>query len=257
MCVYILITGDTADNIPGLKGVGPKIAAALISHFNTIENLYSMLAPISSNDEDNNSDNDEIDSAASIAVISKLDIDVDIVDTKKKKSKKSRLKIPEEDVLILKEIEIATKNVRCNPSKILASMREASLQEVLMYRELSKLKNNLQNLEIVQPNDEFYFVPLLDENEEVNSVKRRLIEERENRENEGLQLKEISSQHFRYIGESRRAEEFFEEFGAGIFSKALLLIRTQYNKLDISIKANGERGAAEADDGNGSLNGVW
>ena len=98
--------------------------------------------------------------------------------------------------------------------------REASLEEVLMYRELSKLKNNLQNLEIVQPNDEFYFVPLLDENEEVNSA-RELIEERENRENGGLQLKEISSQHFRYIGNPEEPKNF-EDLGWNIFQGIII-----------------------------------
>ena len=164
---------------------------------------------------------------------------------KKKGRGKVETKIFEEDIPILKEIEIATKAVRCSPSKILASIKKSSLEEILKYRELSRLKNDLQNLDIIRPNDEFNFIPFSDGNEEVEAVKAKLIEEKENREKKGFQLKDINTQQFRYIGESKGAEAFFEQFGGGIFSKPLLSIRTQYSNLDISIKANGERGASE------------
>ncbi len=37
------LMGDTADNIPGVKGVGPKTAIKLIQKFHTVENLYKNL----------------------------------------------------------------------------------------------------------------------------------------------------------------------------------------------------------------------
>lgn len=40
------LQGDTADNIPGAKGIGPKTALALISKYHTVENLYSHLDEI-------------------------------------------------------------------------------------------------------------------------------------------------------------------------------------------------------------------
>ena len=40
------LQGDTADNIPGAKGVGPKTALALISKYGTIENLYNNIDEI-------------------------------------------------------------------------------------------------------------------------------------------------------------------------------------------------------------------
>lgn len=37
------LMGDSSDNIPGVKGVGPKTAAALIQKFETIEKIYEFL----------------------------------------------------------------------------------------------------------------------------------------------------------------------------------------------------------------------
>jgi DNA polymerase-1 len=40
------LMGDSTDNIPGVKGVGPKTATALIQHFHTLENLLAHTAEI-------------------------------------------------------------------------------------------------------------------------------------------------------------------------------------------------------------------
>lgn len=42
------LMGDSTDNIPGIKGVGPKTATALIQHFGTIENLLAKTEDIES-----------------------------------------------------------------------------------------------------------------------------------------------------------------------------------------------------------------
>jgi len=40
---YLALTGDPVDNIPGVPGVGPKTAVALLGHFGTLEALFERL----------------------------------------------------------------------------------------------------------------------------------------------------------------------------------------------------------------------
>ena len=43
---YLALLGDSADNIPGVEGVGPKTAAQLLNEFDTAENLFASLDKI-------------------------------------------------------------------------------------------------------------------------------------------------------------------------------------------------------------------
>ena len=43
---FLAITGDKVDNIPGVPGVGPKGASALLTHFGNLESLYSRVDEI-------------------------------------------------------------------------------------------------------------------------------------------------------------------------------------------------------------------
>jgi DNA polymerase I len=43
---YLALTGDAVDNIPGVPGVGPKTAVALMQHFENLEALYCGLDAI-------------------------------------------------------------------------------------------------------------------------------------------------------------------------------------------------------------------
>ena len=40
---YLGLAGDTVDNIPGVKGIGPKSAAELLARFGHLEDLYERL----------------------------------------------------------------------------------------------------------------------------------------------------------------------------------------------------------------------
>jgi 5'-3' exonuclease len=43
MADYLALTGDAVDNIPGVPGVGPKTASALLREFASLEELYGGL----------------------------------------------------------------------------------------------------------------------------------------------------------------------------------------------------------------------
>ena len=43
---FLALTGDSSDNIPGVKGIGPKIAAKLINEYKSLENIYKNLENI-------------------------------------------------------------------------------------------------------------------------------------------------------------------------------------------------------------------
>ena len=43
MADYLALTGDAVDNIPGVPGIGPKSAAALLNHFDDLDSLFDRL----------------------------------------------------------------------------------------------------------------------------------------------------------------------------------------------------------------------
>ena len=48
MADYLALTGDAVDNIPGVPGIGPKSAAALLGHFEDLDDLYDRLDEVPS-----------------------------------------------------------------------------------------------------------------------------------------------------------------------------------------------------------------
>ncbi len=46
---YLALVGDTADNIPGVKGIGKKGAAKLLNDFGTLENIYEQIDQVTPN----------------------------------------------------------------------------------------------------------------------------------------------------------------------------------------------------------------
>lgn len=46
MAEYLALTGDSVDNIPGVPGIGPKTAVALLNHFETLEAIRMRLEEV-------------------------------------------------------------------------------------------------------------------------------------------------------------------------------------------------------------------
>jgi len=46
MADFLALTGDPVDNIPGVPGVGPKTATALLGHFDNLDALWARLAEV-------------------------------------------------------------------------------------------------------------------------------------------------------------------------------------------------------------------
>ncbi len=43
---YLALAGDAVDNIPGVPGVGPKSASALLSHFGDLDSIYNRIEEV-------------------------------------------------------------------------------------------------------------------------------------------------------------------------------------------------------------------
>jgi 5'-3' exonuclease len=48
MADYLALTGDSVDNIPGVPGVGPKSAAALLGHFGDLDAIFDRIEEVES-----------------------------------------------------------------------------------------------------------------------------------------------------------------------------------------------------------------
>jgi len=44
---FLALTGDAVDNIPGIPGVGKKTAAALLEHFESLDDIYANIPTVS------------------------------------------------------------------------------------------------------------------------------------------------------------------------------------------------------------------
>jgi 5'-3' exonuclease len=43
---FLALTGDSVDNIPGVPGIGPKSASALLDHFGTLDDIFDRLEEV-------------------------------------------------------------------------------------------------------------------------------------------------------------------------------------------------------------------
>jgi DNA polymerase I len=77
---YLSLTGDQADNIPGVKGIGPKTAARLLQKFGTLDGIYDHLEECSPGERGKLEDfRDDAFLSRSLIVL-KRDIDLQVDD---------------------------------------------------------------------------------------------------------------------------------------------------------------------------------
>ncbi len=79
------LIGDSSDNIPGVKGIGPKNAADLIQKFETLENLYANLDLIDKKKQREKVENDKENAFLSrklVTIDTEVELEVTIEDLK-------------------------------------------------------------------------------------------------------------------------------------------------------------------------------
>ena len=76
---YLSLVGDTADNIPGVAGIGPKTASKLLQDYGTLDGIYEHLDEIKSkNQQQKLIDNKENAYFSKELVIIRVDVPVDM-----------------------------------------------------------------------------------------------------------------------------------------------------------------------------------
>ncbi|MCB0390336.1 MAG: DNA polymerase I [Bdellovibrionales bacterium] len=94
MIDYLAMVGDSSDNIPGVKGIGPKGAQKLLAEFKTLDNIYKNIDKISGKSTVKKLvENKEMayKSKELVKIVSDLDLDIGLEDLKLKSIKKEDL----------------------------------------------------------------------------------------------------------------------------------------------------------------------
>lgn len=75
---YKALCGDTSDNIPGVKGIGPKTACSLLEEYKTLENIYEHIDDISKKSvKEKLTENKETAYLSQFLATIKRDVDID------------------------------------------------------------------------------------------------------------------------------------------------------------------------------------
>lgn len=75
---YKALRGDTSDNIPGIRGIGEKTAAKLLTDWGTLENIYANIDKIDGKSlKTKLVEGEEIAKLSQFLATIKLDVDVD------------------------------------------------------------------------------------------------------------------------------------------------------------------------------------
>lgn len=91
---YLTMIGDSIDNVPGIKGVGPKTASVLIGEYKTLDNIIESKDKLSEKYKKlfENVDKDQIKKSKELITLYDVPINIEIEDLKKKKPDLVKLK---------------------------------------------------------------------------------------------------------------------------------------------------------------------
>ncbi|MCX7760611.1 MAG: 5'-3' exonuclease [Hydrogenothermaceae bacterium] len=91
---YLSLIGDPVDNVPGIKGVGPKTASELLNKYGSIENILQNLDKLPEKYKKlfENIDRESIEKSKQLVNLYQTEIEIDIEDLKKGKPDLIKLK---------------------------------------------------------------------------------------------------------------------------------------------------------------------
>jgi 5'-3' exonuclease len=219
MCEYQALAGDSVDNIPGVKGVGPKTAAALVNYFQSVENMYRQLGlhPVTTVETSTDIKPAEILVKALVGVKSSP------ANILKKLQTTSY-----EDVKLYRELCMLDGNIDIAPMTIDDAPIEAIAADQMDSELLQRKERYLSIISsIVSGDDDGHGLDMLlkfalDDKEKYSAHRSSASTDIEQK---------FSSTSLRYVGERAHCYELMKLFGDE-FVSSLNNLRTHYHKLD-------------------------
>ncbi|MEJ5172816.1 MAG: 5'-3' exonuclease H3TH domain-containing protein [Hydrogenothermaceae bacterium] len=91
---YLALVGDPVDNVPGIKGIGPKTASELLNKYGSIENILQNLDRLSEKYRKlfESIDRESVEKSKQLVNLYQTEIEIDIEDLKKGKPDLTKLK---------------------------------------------------------------------------------------------------------------------------------------------------------------------
>ena len=88
MIELFALTGDSIDNIPGVKGIGPKTASSLIQEYGSVENIYNNLDKLKPRYKEllESSKDDALLSRQLVTIKSDIEMNIDLDEKEEKES---------------------------------------------------------------------------------------------------------------------------------------------------------------------------
>tara|TARA_B100000029_G_scaffold198490_2_gene196536 strand:- start:975 stop:3659 length:2685 start_codon:yes stop_codon:yes gene_type:complete len=141
---YLMLMGDSSDNIPGVDKVGPKKAMELLSKYKSIEGIFSKLEEITGKLKENLSNFESFIEMSRSLIQLKLDVDVDTEINKYKIKSRNEKKLAE----IVQKYEL--KNIASNLSidEQPQEIHETSYKIISNERDFNELIDLLNKLKV-------------------------------------------------------------------------------------------------------------